>query len=384
MDIKESPSGVVLKVAGGYEVFLPHPLPPHFAFDTSLVMALSKADRALGMLAREGARLPDPHLLIRSFVSREAVLSSRIEGVRTTLGEVFVQAGGGVVEESVGDMQEVRNYIEALDFGIARLAEVPVSLRLIREVHGKLMHGVRGAHATAGQFRTVQNWIGLPGSTVTTATYVPPAPVDLPGALGQLESFFHDQTLPPLIHVALCHYQFEALHPFIDGNGRVGRLLIILLLMERKILPAPLLYISAFFEASRTHYYQHLYQVSSIGAWSEWLQYFLNGVALQAQDALSRIERINALLSQWQELVGGKIDSLPQRLLLQCCANPYVTAKFVAERYDVAFTTAQRAIDALVEHDILVQQSADKRNRMYCATAVMAILDEPALMRQTW
>ncbi|MDQ5940707.1 MAG: Fido protein [Candidatus Dependentiae bacterium] len=380
MNIKESPSGVVVKTASGYEAFLPHPLPPHITWNMALVTTLSKADRILGMLAREGARLPDPHLLIRPFVSREAVLSSKIEGTRTTLGEIFVEASGGSVERSADDMQEVRNYIDALDFGVARLAEMPISLRLIREIHEKLMNGVRGSHATPGQFRTVQNWIGAPGSTIATASYVPPVPADLAEVLKDFEAFLHDHTLPPLVHVALCHYQFEAIHPFIDGNGRMGRLIIMLLLIERKVLPAPLLYLSAFFEASRGEYYQRLYQVSSSGSWLEWLYYFLNGVALQAQDVLSRTERINQLLTEWRAQVGGKVDSIPQKLLVQCCANPYLSAKLVAEQYDVAFTTAQRAIETLEELGILFKSAGDKRNRMYCATRIMAILDEPTLM----
>ena len=236
MDISDSPSGKIVKTLTGYKAFTPNPLPPQFDWDTRLVNSLSRADHVLGMLSREGTKLPNPYLLMRPFIAREAVLSSKIEGTQATLGEVLAQEAGIHVDRNPDDLQEVRNYILALDYGLGRLQELPLSLRFIKEIHEELMQGVRGSHATPGEFRKSQNWIGIPGCTLNTAKYVPPTPDDLMDCLSSFEKFLHDRTLPPLIHIALCHYQFEAIHPFLDGNGRVGRLLIIFLLIERKLM----------------------------------------------------------------------------------------------------------------------------------------------------
>ena len=302
MDIKQSPSGHIVKSPKGYNAFVPHSLPPKLEWDNAVVNSLSRADFLLGKLAREGSQLPNPHLLMRPFITREAVLSSKIEGTQATLGEILAANAGAHVKQT-DDLQEVQNYIKALDYGLERLSGLPLSLRLIKEIHEHLMQGVRGANATPGEFRRSQNWIGPPGCTLNTAKFVPPPSENLMDCLGELESFLHDRSLPPLIHIALCHYQFEAIHPFLDGNGRVGRLLIILLLIEQKMLPSPLLYLSAFFEATRDEYYKQLYNVSSKGTWQEWLIYFLNGVAVQSEDVLSRAERINKLLNQWKIVV---------------------------------------------------------------------------------
>ncbi|MDR3132225.1 MAG: Fic family protein [Rickettsiales bacterium] len=278
MDIKESPSGKVINTLAGYQAFIPNPLPPKFEWDNDLVKSLSRADHILGMLSREGAKLPNPHLLIAPFAAREAVLSSRIEGTQATLGEVLAQEAGANVDRNPDDLQEVRNYISALEYGLERLKSFPLLLQLIKEIHGMLMQGVRGSHATPGEFRRVQNWIGVPGCTINSAKYVPPTPGELMDCLYSFEKFLHDRTLPPLIHIALCHYQFEAIHPFLDGNGRIGRLLITLLLIERKLLSSPLLYLSAFFEATQSEYYTQLYNISSKGTWHDWFSYFLEPV----------------------------------------------------------------------------------------------------------
>lgn len=206
---------------------------------------------------------------------------------------------------------------------------------------------MRGSHATPGEFRRSQNWIGMPGCTLTTAKYVPPSPDELMIALGNFEIFLHEKTLPPLIHIALCHYQFEAIHPFLDGNGRIGRLLITLLLIERKILPSPLLYLSAFFEVTRNEYYKQLYDVSSNASWHDWLIYFLNDVAAQALDALSRAERINNLIVKWQLNVGNTSSGALQNIVKHFAVNPYLTVKKIASNLNIAHTTAQRAIDKL-------------------------------------
>lgn len=378
MDITDSPSGKIIKSLNGYKAFVPNPLPPSIQWNTQLVNALSRADFLIGKLAREGGKLPNPHLLIRPFITREAVLSSKIEGTQATIGEILAANAGIIVERNADDLQEVQNYIVALDFSIKRLNELPLSLRLIKEIHHHLMQGVRGSHATPGEFRRSQNWIGVPGCTLNTAKFVPPSLEHLMDCLGAFEMFLHERTLPPLIHTALCHYQFEAIHPFLDGNGRIGRLLITLLLIEQQILPAPILYLSAFFEATRDEYYKQLYNVSSKGSWTDWLIYFLNGVAVQAEDVLSRAERINDLLSKWKILVASSTSQISLQIVEHFAVNPYLTTTRIAEELNIAYSTAQRGIQKLEDAKIIKQTNKGKRDKIYCATDILAILEEPA------
>jgi Fic family protein len=371
--------GRKVRTPEGYDAFVPDPLPPILTWTSKLVLVLSDADRAIGRLAGEGSRLPNPHLLIRPFIRREAVLSSRIEGTQATLGEILAAEAGASVERSPADLREVGNYVLALEHGIGRLQTLPLSLRLIQELHARLMEGVRGGQATPGEFRRSQNWIGPPGSVPTNATYVPPPPAEMMAALGSLETFLHDTTLPPLVTAALMHYQFEAIHPFLDGNGRVGRLLITLFLIARGILPAPLLYLSAFFEATRQDYYALLQGVSERGEWGSWVEYFLSGVARQAEDALSRASRINDILDRWRHAAAaagvtmGLIDLLGE--------NPYWTITGISRRLEIAYTTAQRAIQKLEAASILTRLTDAKRDRVFCAVALLEILEEPTMLR---
>ena len=374
---KRPPHGRRIRCAGGYRAYVPDPLPPRLAWSAGLAAALSQADRAIGRLAGEGRRLPNPHLLIRPFVRREAVLSSRIEGTQATLGELLAAEAGAAVRRSPADLREVANYVVALEHGVERLRELPLSLRLVRELHEKLMRGVRGDAATPGEFRCSQNWIGPAGCTLADATYVPPPTDRLMECLGAWETFLHDDALPPLVHAALAHSQFEAIHPFLDGNGRVGRLLITLLLVAKGVLPAPLLYLSAYFEATRQEYYARLLAVTEQGEWEEWLHYFLKGVAGQAEDALGRIQRIDALLLGWRKQLAAAPSRLPERTLDLFVENPFWTASKLAERLGVAFTTTQRAIDRLESAGIVALATEARRNRVYCARAILDILEEP-------
>ena len=363
---------------GAYSAFVPAPLPPILEWTPRLIGVLSEADRLIGRLAGEGGRLPNPHVLMRPFVRREAVLSSKIEGTQATLGELLAAEAGAVVERSPEDLREVGNYVVALEHGIVRLRKLPLSVRLIRELHENLMEGVRGQHATPGLFRKTQNWIGRPGSTPATATFIPPPPSEVDPCLAAWERFIHESELPPLVTIALAHYQFEAIHPFLDGNGRVGRLLITLFLIERKILPTPLLYLSAFFEASRRDYYEGLRGVSERGAWAEWLEYFLQGVARMSEDALNRATRINNLLAEWRGKLAGRSTTTPIRVLDLLAANPFLTITGAASQLKLAFTTAQRAIERLEQSGIVQAVSDVKRNRVYCAQMLLDILEEPA------
>lgn len=362
----------------GYQAFVPDPLPPKLVWTPKLTRALSEADRLIGKLAGEGARLPNPHLLIRPFIRREAVLSSRIEGTRSTLGELLAAEAGAAVERSPDDLREVANYVAALEYGIKRLKTIPLSLRLTREIHEKLMKGVRGGHATPGQFRRSQNWIGPPGCALLNASYVPPPPSELMRCLGDWEKFLHDRSLPPLVQAGLMHSQFEAIHPFLDGNGRVGRLLITLFLIEREILPAPLLYISAFFEATRRDYYERLNGVTERGEWDEWLHYFFNGIARQSEDAVGRAERINKTLEEWRQATEGLSSKVVRKMIDSLAANPYVVVKKASERLKVAFTTVQRVVERLEKMEILMRVGSGERNRVYCAKKILLILQEPA------
>jgi Fic family protein len=284
---------------------------------------------------------------------------------------------GAAVERSPADLREVGNYVVALEYGVERLRKLPLSLRLVRELHEKLMRGVRGDAATPGEFRTSQNWIGPGGCTLADASFVPPPPDRLMECLGAWELFLHDDSLPPLVHAALAHSQFEAIHPFLDGNGRVGRLMITLLLIAKGVLPAPLLYLSAWFEATRPEYYARLSGVTERGEWEEWLDYFLAGTVGQAEDALGRIQHIDALLADWRQKIAKAPTRLPERAIDLFAENPFWTVNRLAQRLDVAFTTAQRAIDRLEAAGIVALESEAKRNRVYCARAILEVLEEP-------
>lgn len=372
-------AGRWIKTLEGYRAFHPNPLPPTVDWTPALAVALADASMLVGRLAGEGRRLPNPHVLIRPFIRREAVLSSRIEGTQATLGELLAAEAGASVERSSDDLREVGNYVKAMEHGLKRLETLPLSLRLVRELHERLMTGVRGKHAAPGEFRRSQNWIGRPGETLAQAKYVPPPPDVLGEHLYALERFFHERMLPPLVHVALAHYQFEAIHPFLDGNGRVGRLLITLQLCQRNILPAPLLYLSAFFEATRADYYAGLRGVSENGDWEGWVQYFLNGVARQSEDALSRAERLNQLLTDWRGQLSGQAGTKVALKLLDLIAtNPFITPRGAEEKLGLAYNTVMRAIGQLEKIKVLREISEAKRDRVYCAKVILDILEEPA------
>jgi Fic family protein len=306
------------------------------------------------------------------------VYSSRIEGTQASLGELLAAEAGAVVERSPDDLREVGNYVAALEYGLKRLKTLPLSLRLVRELHRKLMTGVRGDHATPGEFRRSQNWIGRPGCTLADASYVPPPPDALLEHLGQWEEFLHDESIPPLAHAAMMHYQFEAIHPFLDGNGRVGRLLITLCLCARGVLPEPLLYLSAFFEATRRDYYDGLRQVTERSDWSGWLEYFFNGVARQSEDAISRAGRIDRLLSQWRTWFSGGGSKVPAQLIELLGANPFLTPRETERRLKVSYNAVMRGITLLESRGILSQVGEAKRGRVFCARSILDILEEPA------
>ena len=374
---KRLPHGRMICCAGGYRAFLPAPLPPPLGWNDTLAAVLSRADLAVGRLAGESRRFSNPHLFIRTFVRREAVLSSRIEGTQTTLAELLAAEAGAKGAADSADLTEVANYVAALEYGLDRLHTLPLSLRLIREIHERLMRGVRGDSATPGEFRRRQNWIGPPGCTLNDASYVPPPPDELMPCLDALERFLHDDRLPVLVHAAHAHAQFEAIHPFLDGNGRVGRLLITLLLAERGILPSPLLYLSAYFEETRDEYYAHLLAVTEEGAWEDWLVYFLCGIRLQADDALARIERLDILFDSWRAQLGDALSPRLDQILGLFVESPFWAGGEIGKTLGIAYTTARRAVDRLEEAGIVSPSGQSRRNRLYCARAVLTALEAP-------
>lgn len=376
MSESHPPHGRTVSVEGSVTAFVPAPLPPEVRWTEALVTTLSRADRAVGQLAGEGRRLPDPHLFIGPFLRREAVLSSRIEGTRTTLGEVLAAAADSRPKTRSEDFREVLNYVDALEYGLERLDSLPLSLRLVREMHERLMRGVRGDQAAPGQFRRVQNWIGGAGP-ITDATYVPPPPNEVAPALGALEKFLHDDRFPPLVQIALVHAQFEAIHPFLDGNGRAGRLLITLMLMDREVLPSPLLYLSAWFESRRDEYYDRLLAVTRRGDWEGWLLYFLHGVERQAKDVVARIRRIGTLVEQWKEELAGARSVFVARALDLFAERPFWSLPGLATALDTTYTTAQRTLRRLEAVGIVEPVGDGRRNRIYTAQALLEALEAP-------
>ena len=376
LDFKAPAAGRVINTAQGYAAFVPAPLPPQFQYSHELVMALSAADAALSELSGLGRLLSNPRLLIGPYIRREAVLSSRIEGTQASLSDVLADEAGRPGQSAVDDVQEVRNYVVALEYGIERLAQLPLSLRLVCELHERLMQGVRGNHATPGEFRRSQNWIGPAGSTPVTAPYVPPPVAEMKEALGDWEKFLHVRgTLPELIQCALMHEHFEAIHPFLDGNGRVGRLLITLFLIERGRLTQPLLYLSEFIERYRRDYYHHLQAVRTHGDWGTWLLYFLNGVRWSARRAIRQARQIIDLRENLRQRMASMPKATP--LIDALFENPYLTPPRVMELTGVSDPTARTLLAKLKSAGILREITGRQWGKVHVAQEVLDALDDP-------
>lgn len=370
---RDSSAGRFVRTPEGYDAFVPAPLPPDIDYDRELVMTLSRADAALSELSIAGERLPNPHLLIALYLRQEAVLSSRIEGTRTTLSELLIDEVAGTEPQRDPDLREVHNYVTAMEYGLERLNDLPLSLRFVRELHERLMDGVRGAHMTPGEFRCSQNWIGPPGSTLSTATYVPPPVPEMKEALGAWELFLHERgSLPDLIQCALMHEHFEAIHPFLDGNGRVGRLLITLFLTERGRLTQPLLYLSAYIEAHRSDYYGALLRVRTHGDWRGWLLYFLEGVRQTAERAAEQARNLTRIREKYRRRVQDKPKALA--LVDEVMRSPYLTVAEAQRLLSVTNPTARTAILALMEAGVLEEVGDRKWRRLYVARPVLEAL----------
>ncbi|MFN0071656.1 MAG: Fic family protein [Chloroflexota bacterium] len=365
-------SGRYMRQPQGYRAFLPAPLPPRppVRLDGELQNLLSEADRALGRLDGSVQTLPNPDLFVFMYVRKEAVLSSQIEGTQSSLQDLLAAEAnvlGG--EHRPRDVDEVVNYVRAMKHGLARLEDLPVSIRLIREIHRELLTGVRGSHLTPGELRTSQNWIGPSGCTLTEATFVPPHPNDVPDCLGSLERFIHESDdLPLLIKIGLAHAQFETIHPFLDGNGRVGRLLITFLLCERRALHKPVLYLSHYFKRHRNDYYDRLQSVRDQGDWEVWLRFFLRGIAEVSAQAAETARRIlllrEAHRTQITEQLGRGAGN-GHRVLETLYERPIVSVQDVESLTRTTYAAANQLVARLTDLGMLEEITGNYRNRRF-------------------
>jgi Fic family protein len=373
-DLTAQAPGSLTAIAGGHFAFVPNPLPPNLQYEGSIPRLLEEATLALGRLSGIGHTLPNPHMLIRTFQQREALLSSRIEGTVADQHELLF--ADVAKPKALGEnVREVRNYIEALNFGLKQLAKLPVCLRLIRDVHQKLMRGVRGHEERPGEFRDIQNYVGKPGG-FSQARYIPPPVAQMNELLDQFEKFLHeDSEIPALIRLALIHYQFEAIHPFRDGNGRIGRLLLPLLLCDWKLLSKPLFYLSAYFDRHRDEYFDHLLAVSQRGTWREWIQFFLKGVAEESRDALDRAEKLLALREEYRtKLQSAHASAASLQLIDSLFEIPAMTIPLAVHKLRLSYPGAKRNVLKLVQADILKETPERQHPRLYIAPGIFSLV----------
>ena len=377
---RNSSAGSPILTHRGYWVFVPAPLPPAIPWSNLLVSILSDADRALSKLAGYCTAISNPHLYTRSFLALEALLSSRIGGIKTSLEPLFTYAAApesGQLTSS--EYQPVNNCMRALEYGLSRLATMPVCLRLTLTLHERLLAGFQGSDVNPGEFRKIQNWIGPPGSTLESARYVPPPVPEMHELLEGLEKFIYAaHSLPPLIRLGLIHYQFEAIHPFLVGNGRIGRMLIPLLLVEFGLLPLPLLYLSAYFEANRSEYLNHLQNVSQRGDWGAWLLFFLEGVRRGSQDALAHLQRLEDLRLGYRQMLAGERNAGRLMEVVDFLfGQPIVTVRGVeAAIHARDYKIAQRYVERLGALGILSEITGRKRDRIYRADEILGAIQE--------
>lgn len=363
-------AGQYVRQPAGYQAFMPRPLPPvpALAFQGDLQHRLSIADRALGRLDGSVTTLPNPDLFVYMYVRKEAVLSSQIEGTQSSLQDLL-SAEALLAEDVPRDVDEVVNYVRAMHAGLARLPQLPVSIRLIREMHQTLLHGIRGAHLAPGELRRTQNWIGPPGSTLTTAAFIPPPPHEVPRLLADVETFLHRQDdLPLLVKIGMAHAQFETIHPFLDGNGRIGRLLITFLLCERGALRKPVLYLSHYFKRHRQQYYDRLQAVRDDGDWESWLTFFLTGVAEVGLEAAETARQILVLRETHRGLITDRLGRMAghgHRVLEQLYVKPIVSVDDVRGITKTSFPAANEVVQRLVELAILKEITGRARNRRF-------------------
>lgn len=375
-------AGYFMSANVGYKSFVPAKLPPDppIVYDAEMQTLLSLADRKLGRLDGITQILPNPELFVAMYVKKEAVLSSQIEGTQASFIDVLSAEYNQADDQRQDDVGEVVNYVNAMNWGLDELERFPLSLRLIRNIHAKLLHNTRGSHRNPGEFRTSQNWIGPAGCTLNNATFIPPTVPDMEKALGDLESYFYqDDFTPALVKIAMIHAQFETIHPFLDGNGRMGRLLITFWLCQQEILTKPLLYLSYYFKKNRTEYYDRLMDVRKKGDWENWIKFFLKGVAEVADEATSSASAILKLKEQCTRMLYEKESGNGnyQKLLENLFEQPFVKRTDVAEQLGVSNPTAGNIIDTFCQMGILEDCDPERsRNKMYAFSKYLDILDE--------
>ncbi len=370
MNSYASRAGTVVRQMAGYRAFIPVSLPPDPPVDMAgLQERLSRADRALGRLDGSVLTLPNPDLFVFMYVRKEAVLSSQIEGTQSSLQDVLAAEARIFSRERPSDVREVLNYIEAMRYGLERLRELPVSVRLIREIHERLLAGVRGGRLAPGELRTSQNWIGPAGCSLNEASFVPPPPELVPGLLSGLEHFLHGEAdLPALIRIGLAHAQFETIHPFLDGNGRVGRLLITFLLCSQGILHKPVLYLSYFFKRHRQTYYDRLQAVRDHGDWEGWLAFFLDGVAEVSAQATETARRILQMREAHRDAIAqnmGYAAGKGHRVLEALFERPIVSVKDVEAITGTSYAAANQLVKRLEGLGLLEEATGQARNRRF-------------------
>ncbi len=379
-DFAENAPGQLTTAPEGHLAFVPNPLPPDVDLERSTVLVLADAQGALGELKGVGRLLPNPLLFIRPFLRREAVLSSRIEGTTAGLQQLLLFESDPTEDPEQADVREVANYVAALELGFSLLNSMPICLRLIRAVHGRLMDGVRGQEQRPGEFRHTANMIGYRGVTPATARFVPPPVLEMNHALHDLERYIGERSddLPFLIQLALVHYQFEAIHPFMDGNGRVGRLLIALQLHEREFLSQPLLYLSAYFERHRDAYRDTMLAVSQNADWTAWIDFFLRGVAEQAADTVQRSYRLLDLQDGYRNwaLETSNTGNLV-KLVDFIFERPILSIADVQSALGVTPRAANLLVQRLVDESMLVEITGKPRNRRYAAFEILEIFSPP-------
>lgn len=374
-------AGRYVKQPTGYAAFIPSTLPPkpRIRFDDALLDILSRADRAVGRLDGCAETLPNSELFVFMYIRKEAVLSSQIEGTQASLLDVL-EYEAKAREATAQDVGEVFNYLAAMDHGLKRLRTLPISLRLMKEIHARLLRGLRGAGG-AGEFRSKQNWIGPQGSLLRDATFVSPPPHEMLQALDNLEKFLHSPSpMPYLVRAGIVHAQFETIHPFVDGNGRLGRLLITFMLCEHKILRKPLLYLSYFFKKNQSEYYDRLQAIRDSGQWEPWLKFFLRGVAEVAEEAATTSQKIVRLREEHLKLVGdnlGRSAGRAMKLLETLYRQPVVSVSMVSKTSHLTFQGASDIAKHFCRLGILEESTGQKRHRLFAYKRYLALLGEP-------
>ena len=371
--------GFYISQSTGYSAFIPANLPPTptLTLDKELLLNLATASTALGRLDGLASLIKDPDLFVYLYVRKEALLSAQIEGTQCSLEDILDESAIETSGKKINpDIQEVSNYVQAINTGLKHLDKIPVSSRLIKELHALIVKGVRGANKTPGEYRQSQNWIGQHGATLMTAEYVPPPAHEVNRLMGELEKFIHnDDSLPPLVKAALVHYQFETIHPFLDGNGRVGRLLITLLLCSWGLLQKPLLYLSYFFKANRTEYYSKLSKVRSKGDFEGWINFFLTGVSETAGIACSTAKAIHDLhIKDQEKLNKNNVTATTFQVFEQLCRFPIVTVPQLVSLVDGTTPKIQRAVDSLKNLGVVKEITGQQRNRRWVYAQYMELL----------